>query len=100
MVSIRPFRLLLSSRCHQPHSLVLFLLSCHTSGDELYLSQPLQMKASVIRCGLIVIFTETLMQNDFKITCVDITPARSLCLPARIHARRIERRIDSERLNP
>ena len=30
------------------------------------------------------------MQNDFKITCVDITLARSFCLPARIHARRIE----------
>jgi hypothetical protein len=77
MVSIRPFRLLLSSRCHQPHCLVLFLLSCHTGGVELYLSRPLQMKASVIRCGLTMIFAETLMQNALTITCVDITPVPS-----------------------
>jgi hypothetical protein len=30
----------------------------------------------VIRCGLIMIFTETPMPKAIKITCVDITPAR------------------------
>jgi hypothetical protein len=39
------------------------------------------------------------MPKAIKITCVDITPARGFYLPARIHARRIERRIDSKRQN-
>ena len=53
----------------------------------------------MIRCDLIMIFTETPMPKAIKITCVDITPARGFYLPARIHARRIERRIDSKRQN-
>jgi hypothetical protein len=56
------------------------------------------MKASVIRCGLTMIFTETLMQNALTITCVDITLAPALCLRARSHSRRM--RAESERHNP